>query len=78
MLKTFAYVAVAAAIAYGAHALAQVRSDLRPPLTAIGSSSSNGVSFAWFYDPAERSVVVCRAGSAATDALDCKAHARLP
>lgn len=78
MLKPLGYLALAGAIAYGAHALAQVRTDLRPPVTAIGSSSSNGISFAWFYDPADRSVVVCRAGSSAGSDLDCKAHARLP
>lgn len=78
MLKTLAVVVIAAVVAYGAHALAQVRTELRPPLAAIGSSSSNGVSFAWFYDATERGVVVCRIGPAATDQLDCKAHTRLP
>ena len=68
----------AALAAYAIHTLAQPRADLRPALAAIGTSSSNGISFAWFYDASERSVVVCRAGSAAGDALDCRARAVLP
>lgn len=54
----------------------QGRMDVRTALTPMGTSSSNGVSFAWFYDPADRSVYVCR--SAAGDAIDCKAKAQLP
>jgi hypothetical protein len=73
-----ALIILAAIAGYAAHALAQPRVDLRPAMTAIASSSSNGVSFAWFYDPAARSVVVCRAGAAPGDALECKAHTTLP
>ena len=73
MLKLAVTLAAAAAVGYAAHALAQLRTDIRP-LTPIASSSSNGVSYAWFYDPTERSVVACRIGPAPADALDCKAH----
>jgi hypothetical protein len=68
--------AAALVIGYGVHAIAQVRTDTRPPVTPVGSSSSNGISFAWFYDPADRSVFVCRAGAA--DGVDCKARTTLP
>lgn len=73
-----AFVILAALGGYAVHALAQPRADLRPAMTPIASSSSNGVSFAWFYDPAARTVVVCRAGAAPADALECKAHTTLP
>jgi hypothetical protein len=46
-------------------------------MTPIVSSSSNGTSFAWFYDNAERTVYVCRIGQAAADAVDCKAKSTL-
>ena len=59
------------------HALAQGRLDVRPALAPIGTSSSNGISFAWFYDPTDRAVYVCRAGSGG-DTLECKAKAQLP
>lgn len=78
MIKFVAVVLLAGLAAYGFNALAQVRSDLRPPVSAIGSSSSNGISFAWFYDAAERTVVVCRIGQAAGETPDCKAKATLP
>ncbi|MEP7207974.1 MAG: hypothetical protein ABI920_13630 [Casimicrobiaceae bacterium] len=78
MLKPVGLLVLAVAAAYGALALAQVRTDLRPPVTTLGTSSSNGISFAWFYDPSDRSVFVCRAGSAPAGDLECKAHARLP
>jgi hypothetical protein len=64
---------------YALHAWAQQgRIDVRGVVTPIGTSSSNGVSFAWFYDPADRSVYVCRSAQAAGDAIDCKAKAQLP
>ena len=69
---------LAALAGYAVHVLAQPRADLRPAMMPIASSSSNGVSFAWFYDAGTRSVVVCRAGSAPNEAPDCKAHATLP
>jgi len=78
MKRIAALIAVAMIAGYGLHAFAQGRLDLRPSVTAIGSSSSNGISFAWFYDPAERTVYMCRAGHGAGDALECKARATLP
>jgi len=46
-------------------------------VTSMGTSSSNTVSFAWFFDPADRTVFVCRAQSVGDD-VDCKAKTRLP
>jgi hypothetical protein len=64
---------------YALHAWAQQgRIDLRPAITPVGTSSSNGVSFAWFYDSTERTVYVCRAAQGAADVVDCKAKAQLP
>ena len=61
------------------HAWAQAgRVDVRTAATPMGTSSSNGVSFAWFYDSADRSVDVCRTLQAAGEAIDCKAKAQLP
>ena len=54
----------------------QGRIDVRTAVMPMGTSSSNGMSFAWFYDPTDRTVYVCRAQTA--DALDCKAKAQLP
>lgn len=73
-----AFLVVAALVGYAVHALAQPRADLRPAMMPIASSSSNGISFAWFYDGASRTVVVCRAGMASNEPPDCKAHATLP
>lgn len=56
----------------------QGRVDVRTAVTPMGTSSSNGVSFAWFYDPTDRSVYVCRSAQASGDAIDCKAKAQLP
>ncbi len=78
MLKTVVLVVVALSIGYAFHAPAQPRVDTRPALAPIQSSSSNGVSFAWFYDPAERTVYVCRAGQGPADAVECKARTSLP
>jgi hypothetical protein len=75
MLKMLALFLTSAVAAYAIHAYAQVR-DARVPVTAIGSSSSNGTSFAWFYDSSERTVYVCRVG--ASDAVECKSKATLP
>lgn len=77
MIKILSLLFVAALAAYGVHALAQMRADVRPAMTPIGSSSSNGISFAWFYDSIERTVIVCRVGQAAGDTVDCKAKATL-
>ena len=54
MIKVAALVLVAALTGYGIHALAQTRIDVRPVVTPMGTSSSNGVSFAWFFDSMRR------------------------
>ncbi len=78
MIKILALVVVAALTGYALHVVAQTRIDTRAAVTSIVSSSSNGVSFAWFYDPAERTVYVCRTGQSVADAVECKARTALP
>ena len=78
MIKAAAVVLVAVLTGYGIHALAQSRIDVRPAVTPMGTSSSNGVSFAWCYDPSMRTVYVCRTGQKVGNALDCQAKATLP
>lgn len=78
MIKLGAFAVVAVLAGYGFHALAQGRIDVRPALTPIVSSSSNGVSFAWFYDTTKHTVYVCRAGQGIPDALECKTNTSLP
>ena len=63
---------------YALLAWAQGRVDVRTAITPMGTSSSNGVSFAWFYDSADRSVIVCRTAQAAGEGIDCRAKAQLP
>lgn len=64
---------------YALHAWSQQgRIDVRTAVTPMGTSSSNGVSFAWFYDTTERTVYVCRAAQGAADAIDCKSKTQLP
>ncbi len=46
MIKIAGLLLVAAIATYGLHAFAQIRADARPTMTPIGSSSSNGISFA--------------------------------
>ncbi len=76
MTKLAAVLLIAMFGGYGLYALAQVRGlDTRQAVTPIGTSSSNGVSFAWFYELNERTVYVCRTGA---DAVECKARAILP
>jgi hypothetical protein len=77
MLKTAIALALALLAGYALHALAQPR-DFRQGVMPIGSASSNGVGFAWFYDPSDRSVHVCRIGPGAADALECRSKATLP
>ena len=77
MIKIGSLLLVAAIATYGLHAFAQIRADVRPAMTPIGSSSSNGISFAWFYDSTERTIVVCRIGQASGDSVDCKAKTTL-
>ena len=77
MIRILVPVLAAALTGYALHALAQVRIDTRSAVTPIASSSSEGVSFAWFYDPADRTVYVCQArGGQST--VECKAKATLP
>ena len=78
MLKFLAVILIAALAGYGLHAFAQSRFEVRPPVSALASSSSNGVSFAWFYDPADRTVYVCRAGTGGSDGVECKSRTTLP
>ena len=78
MIKIAALLLMAAATGYGFYAFAQGRVDARPAIAAIGTSSSNGISFVWFYEAAERTVYVCRVGQGAADTLDCKAKTTLP
>ena len=78
MIKVAAFVFVSVLTGYGFHALAQSRIDVRPALTPMGNSSSNGVSFAWFYDATLHTVYVCRAGQGVVDTLECKAKTSLP
>ena len=78
MVKVIAFALLGACAALGYNAFAQ-RPELRTTaVSTIASSSSNGVSYAWFYDASDRSVYVCRMGQAAGDTLDCKAKATLP
>jgi hypothetical protein len=76
MIKVAAFLLVAVLTGYGFHTWAQSRIDVRPALTPIVSSSTNGVSFAWFYDASLHTVYVCRAGQAG-DTLECKTKATL-
>jgi hypothetical protein len=78
MKKVAALALVAVVAGYGFHALAQVRPDVRQAVTPIGTSSSNGISFAWFYDATERAVFVCRSGPSGGDPVECKSRAALP
>ena len=78
MIKIAGLLLVAAIATYGLHAFGQIRADVRPSMTPISSSSSNGISYAWFYDSTERTVFACRIGQASGDTLDCKAKATLP
>jgi hypothetical protein len=77
MTKIAAFLLMAACTGYAIYAFAQGRLDARPAVAAIGTSYSNGVSFAWLYDATERTVYVCRVGGAG-DTLDCKAKTTLP
>ena len=78
-MRTLAVPVVIALLAgFGLHALAQSRIDVRPAPSPMGTSSSNGVSFAWFFDPHHRTVYVCRAGQAPNAAPDCHKETTLP
>jgi len=77
MIKIAAMALLATCAGYGIYAFGQGRLDARPTVVALSSSSSNGMSFAWLYDPTERTVYVCRVGGT-SESLDCKAKATLP
>ena len=77
MIRIAGLFAVVVLATYGIHAFGQLRADAAPRMTPIGTSSSNGIGFAWFYDSTERSVVACRIGAAPNDTVDCKAKATL-
>ena len=78
MLKFPVLLLLAALAGFCLLAFAQPRQEVRSAVTPIGSSSSNGVSFAWFYDQSDRTVYVCRTGSGGGDAVDCKPRTTLP
>jgi hypothetical protein len=76
MIKIAAFVLMALFTGYALYAFGQTRFDARASVVTLGSSSSNGISFAWLYDPTERTVYVCRIASG-PDTLDCKAKTTL-
>lgn len=78
MNKVAVFVVAAALAGYWLYAVAQTGIDVRPPVTPIGTSSSDGVSFAWFYDASNRNVYVCRTAKAVEGTLDCKGRSALP
>jgi hypothetical protein len=77
MIKIATFLLLALSAGYGFYAFGQTRLDARPTVVTLGSSSSNGVSFAWLYDSTERAVYVCRIAAGA-DSIDCKAKTTLP
>jgi hypothetical protein len=77
MIRILVPVVVAALAGYALHALAQVRIDTRAAVTAIASSSSEGVSFVWFYDPSDHAVYACQTRGG-QNTVECKARATLP
>jgi hypothetical protein len=79
MSKVIAVLLAALLAVYALFAWAQQgRIDVRTAVTPMGTSSSNGVSFAWFYDSTDRSVYVCRTAQSGGEPIDCKAKAQLP
>ena len=78
MLKITAALVVALFVGYALHAFAQPRVDFRQGVVPMGSASSNGIGFAWFYDPGDRTVHVCRTGPTASDSVDCRSKTTLP
>jgi len=77
MIKIATFVLMAVCASYGFYAFGQPRFDARASVVTLGSSSSNGISFAWLYDPTERTVYVCRIGGS-SDLPDCKGKTTLP
>jgi len=82
MAKVAALALVAGLAGFGFHALAQTRPDMRPDIrqsvTPIGTSSSNGISFVWLYEPTERAVYLCHSLQNSSDRVECKAKTLLP
>lgn len=78
MFRMLVLIIVAGLAGYGIHAFAQNRIDVEPAVTAVGTSSSNGVSFAWFYESADRKVYVCRTGPKRGDLVHCSGQVTLP
>jgi predicted GNAT superfamily acetyltransferase len=78
MSKIAAIAFIAVLAGYGIRAVAQREIDVRPAAVPVGTSSSNGVSFAWFYESSERAVYVCRVDAAPRDKVACSAKAMLP
>ena len=77
MMKLAAFILCGSFLGYALHAIAQNRLDIRTAVTPIASSSSSTVSFAWFFDAANRTVYVCRAPSTG-ESVECKAQTTLP
>jgi hypothetical protein len=77
MVRILVPILVAAAMGYALLAFAQARFDTRSTVTAVASSSSEGVSFVWFYDPADRGVYACQTRGG-QGAVECKPKATLP
>jgi hypothetical protein len=77
MVRVLVSVLVVALAGYALHALAQVRFDTRSAVTAIASSSSEGVSFVWFYDPSDHAVYACQTRGG-QNTVECKARTTLP
>ena len=78
MIRVLVVILLGALGGYALHALAQSRAEIRTAITTLGTSSSNGISFAWFYDSADRTVYLCRSTGTSVDTIDCKAKTTLP
>ena len=78
MTRLSVMVLLAALAGYALHAFAQGRAEIRTAVATLGTSSSNGLSFAWFYDAADRTVYMCPTAGASADAIACKARSALP
>lgn len=77
MVKIAAVALVAVLLGYWLFATAQTPIDVRPLVAPVGTSSSDGVSFAWFYDASNRNVYVCRSGKG-VEGIECRSGRALP